>query len=40
MQVVVEDDTDGEELVPLSYVQFCSFTFNYIHFYSVKFSYV
>ena len=38
MQVVVEDDTDGEALVTFSYVQLHSVMFNSIQLHLVLFS--
>ena len=35
MQVVVEDDTYGEALVRLTYIRFCSVTFNYTQLYAI-----
>ena len=40
MQVVVEDDTDGEALVTFNSVKLHSVLFSYIHFYSFIFNYV
>ena len=38
MQVVVEDDTDGEALVTFSFVQLYSITLNYVKSFLVTFS--
>ena len=37
MQVVVEDDTNGEPLVTFNSIQLCSVTFSYVQLDSVMF---